>query len=107
MSDYQPDPPAATPYTTTPVPGKSPVLSILSLVGGIIGVLLAFAFGTGFIFALAGVILGFIARRREPQARGMWLTGIILGFVGIAISLIFIALFIVAAIVASSQNYSG
>jgi len=33
-------------------------------------------------------VLGFIGRRKEPAAKGMWLTGIILGFVGIAMALL-------------------
>ena len=33
-------------------------------------------------------MLGFIARRKEPQAKGLWLTGIITGIIGFVISLI-------------------
>jgi hypothetical protein len=47
------------------------------------------AWGLGFLFAVAAVVLGFIGRRREPQAKGFWLTGIILGFVGIVIAIVF------------------
>jgi hypothetical protein len=84
----QPAPGYAQPYATAPA-GKSPILSILSLVGGIIGIILNFAFGIGALFAVAAVVLGFIGRSKEPQAKGFWLTGIILGFVAIAIAIIF------------------
>ena len=40
------------------------------------------------IIPAAAVVLGFIGKRKEPAAKGMWLTGIILGFVGIAIALL-------------------
>lgn len=104
MSDYQPTPPPATPYSATP-PTKSPVLSILSLVFGILGILGSlFLFGSGFLPGLAGVILGFIARRREPQAsKGLWLTGIILGFVAIAIAIIVIIVLVAALAIGASN----
>lgn len=105
MSDYQPTPPPSTPYTGAPAPAKSPIFSILSLIGGIIGILLSFFFGAGFLFGAAGVVLGFIGRRKEPQAKGMWLTGIILGFIAVAISLIFILLGIIAAVAIGTAGY--
>ncbi|MEO6825737.1 MAG: hypothetical protein ABI255_04975 [Microbacteriaceae bacterium] len=71
------------------------MLSIISLIAGIVGVIggfIAFIPIIGSIMQLfipaAAIILGFLGKRREPQAKGMWLTGIILGFVGIAIAII-------------------
>jgi hypothetical protein len=110
MTDPQYSPPPATPYAPAggPQATKSPVLSILSLVGGIVGVLLSFFFGIGFIFSAAAVVLGFIGRRKEPTAKAMWLTGIILGFVGIAIALIiWIGLAVLAAVVGSASYSSN
>ena len=49
------------------------------------------------------VVLGFIGRRKEPQAKAMWLTGIILGFVGIAMALLSIIFWSIAF--ASFPNY--
>src|SRR6478735_1604950 len=83
----QPAPGYAQPYG--PPATKSPILSILSLVGGIVGIVINLAWGIGFIFGIAAVVLGFIGRNKEPQARGFWLTGIILGFVAIAIAIIY------------------
>jgi hypothetical protein len=91
MTDPQYSPPPATPYVPAGgvQPTKSPVLSILSLVGGIVGVLFSlFFFGLGVIFSIAAVVLGFIGRRKEPGSKGLWLTGIILGFVGIGIAIV-------------------
>lgn len=84
----QPAPGYAQPYGTAPAT-KSPILSILSLVGGILGIVLNLAFGIGALFGVAAIVLGFIGRTKEPQAKGFWLTGIILGFVSVAIAIIF------------------
>lgn len=119
MTDQPPPPvPPQEPSYSAPVPQspytggapaqKAPILSILSLVAGIIGVIGFFVVFIPFVGSilqlfvpLAAVILGFVAKRREPwAARGLWLTGIILGFVGLAIALIsligWIALFATA-----------
>src|SRR5579875_2097238 len=104
MSDYQRTPPPSTPYSGAPRPaGTTPVLSILSLIGGILGILTSFSW-IGLLFGAAGAVLGFIGRRREPQAKGLWLTGIITGIVGFVISLIFIVLVIVAIAYAASHG---
>ncbi|GIT79918.1 hypothetical protein LLS1_15870 [Leifsonia sp. LS1] len=81
----QPAPGYAQPYAA---PSKSPILSILSLVGGIVGIVLNIAWGVGVLFGVAAVVLGFLGRSKEPQAKGFWLTGLILGFVSIAIAII-------------------
>jgi hypothetical protein len=85
------------PYAPAPAQ-KSPILSILSLIGGIVGIVGSF-FYFGGLFAIAAVILGFLGRSKEPQAKGFWLTGIILGFVAIAIEIIWII--VIVAILAS------
>jgi hypothetical protein len=107
MSDYQPTPPPSTPYASAPAPTKSPILSILSLIFGILGVLLSlFLFGTGFLPGAAAVVLGFLGRRKEPQAKGMWLTGIITGFVAIGIAIIiWIGLAVIVGLAGASSNY--
>ncbi len=107
MSDYQPTPPPSTPYTGEPRPaGTTPVLSILSLIGGILGILTSF-FWIGLLFGAAGAVLGFIGRRKEPQAKGLWLTGIITGIVGFVISLLVIVLIIAAIVFAASHPGYG
>ncbi|MGT2425990.1 DUF4190 domain-containing protein [Amnibacterium kyonggiense] len=104
MSDYQPQPPTSTPYSGPAQPVRpTPILSILSLVGGILGILTSF-FWIGLLFGAAGAVLGFIGRRREPQAKGLWLAGIITGIVGLVISLIVIVGFFVLIGIAASQG---
>lgn len=91
----QQQPYGAAPYQAYP-PALPKGLSITAMVTGIAGVLLGFV-GWGFLPALAGVIFGHIAQRREPHAKPFWLTGIITGYVGLGLSLL-IGLLIAAAI---------
>jgi hypothetical protein len=95
----QPAPGYAQPYGQPAA--KSPILSILSLVGGIVGIVLTFAWGVGFLFGVAAIVLGFIGRSKEPRAKGFWLTGIILGFVSVLIAIIF---WIVLGIILANFN---
>ena len=102
--------PGASPYASAPpvgAPAKTPILSILALIGGIIGVL-GSASGFTLLFSIAGVVLGFLGKRKEPAAKGLWITGIITGFVGIAINIIALVFYIIAfiALAASTSSYS-
>jgi len=103
----QPAAPAQPGYTApayaAPPASATPILSILSLIGGIIGILSSW-FYFGLLFSIAAVVLGFIGKKKEPAAKGMWLTGIILGFVGIAIGLISIIVTIIAFIALASYG---
>ena len=105
---YGAAPAYATPAYATPAPPQG--LSLASLICGIGGVVLSF-FSVGLLPSLAAVITGHMAVKRQPYAKGLWLTGIITGYVGILFSVIAIAFWvvlIVAAIAAgaSSDNYS-
>jgi len=77
------------------------------MVLGIAGLVLAPLWGGGIPFSIAAVVLGFMGRNREPAARGFWLTALITGFVGIAIGLVTVILFIVffGALVATIPAY--
>ena len=88
--------PYASPYTAGVPAAKSPILSILSLVAGIIGIL---GFAIVFIpfigsflqlfFPAAAIVLGALGKKKEPAApKGLWLTGIITGIIGIVIAVI-------------------
>lgn len=61
-------------------------LSVASMILGIAGVVLALIYGIGFLPALAGVITGHMASKRQPYAKPFWVTGLITGYIGIAIS---------------------
>jgi hypothetical protein len=77
-------------------PQQSSVMAIISLVTGILGVLCC----GSFIFAIAALILGFLARREIEQSgglkkgSGMATAGIILGGIGIVISIVWTILWI-------------
>ena len=89
--------PAANPYAApAAAPGYAPAgapvkqtLAIVSFILGILGVLLAFAYGFGLIPGIVAVVLGFQSKKKEPAApKWMSLTGIITGFVAIGLSVI-------------------
>lgn len=69
-----------------PVPPKG--ISIASMICGI-----ATFVGFGLLSAVAAVVLGHMGQKRQPYARGFWLTGLITGYVGIALSVIAVILF--------------
>ena len=83
-----PPPANQTPYVAAAPAGKAPILSILSLVGGVVGLLLACCWGAGFLFAVAGVVLGHLGRKREPNGKGLALAGLITGYVGAGLSIV-------------------
>ena len=82
---------AANP-TTYPA-DKSPILSILSMISGILGVL-AGVVGAGFLFSVGGIVLGHLGQRKEPEAKGFWLTGLITGYAGVLLNLIVLGIWI-------------
>lgn len=84
-----PDPYASVPpqpYAPQPA-GPAQGLSITSMILGIAGLLLALV-SFGFLPAVAAVITGHLAQRRQPWAKPFWLTGLITGYVGVAIGLV-------------------
>lgn len=81
-----PQPYAPQPYAPQPA-GPAQGLSITSMVLGIAGLLLSFV-SFGFLPAVAAVITGHLAQRRQPWAKPFWLTGIITGYAGVAIGLV-------------------
>ena len=93
--------PAYVPAAAGPAQG----LSLTSMILGIAGVVLSF-FAFGFLPALAAVITGHLAQRRQPHAKPFWLTGIITGYVGLAISVVAFVIFIAFVIFAATTTYS-
>jgi hypothetical protein len=90
----EPTPAASTPYSPPPgAPNPSPVLSIIAMVAGILGLVIGL-FGWGLLFSIGGVVLGHLGQRKEPAAKGFWLTGLITGYVGILLNLIVIGIWI-------------
>lgn len=76
--------PYGSPYGGVPAEPKG--LSITSMVLGIVSILLAFV-GMGLLTAIAGIIVGHIAQKKERVAgRGFWLTGLIASYVALGIA---------------------
>ena len=78
-----------------PAAPKTPLLSIFSMVAGIVAflgspiVFIPFVGGAlGLLVSAAAVVLGFLGKSKEAGAKGFWLTGLILGFVGIGFALL-------------------
>jgi hypothetical protein len=94
-------------YYAAPQPPRG--LAIASMVTGIVGAFFSLGYGFGLLPSIAAIITGHLARKRQPYARGMWLTGLICGYVGLGISVLWIIgiiVFIVWA-VANSGNFDG
>jgi hypothetical protein len=95
-------------YTPQPA-GPAQGLSIASMILGIGGLVLSL-FGVGLLAAIAAVITGHMAQKRQPWAKAFWMTGIITGYVGLAISVVFGAILvfaIIAGVLATSGAYFG
>ncbi len=84
-----------------PLPPEPKGLSIASLCCGIAVYL---GFGVFILPQLAAVILGHLALRREPAGRGMAIGGLVLGYVGIAITVLVIGLFVALGMTAASYG---
>ena len=88
------DPTNSTPVPPTPpaAPNAGPakpstILSLLSMIGGIVGLVLSCCFGAGILFAVAGIVLGHLGKKKE-NAKGMAMTGLITGYIGAALSIL-------------------
>jgi hypothetical protein len=77
------------------------VLSIASLCCGIAALV---GFGFFLLPQIAAVILGHMALAREPGGRGMAIAGLVLGYVGVALTILVI---VILGILFSSARYSG
>ena len=91
------------PYGAYQSPTPPQGISIAALITGIAG-LIGVPFGS-----IAGVVLCHIGQKKQPWAKGFWLTGLITGYVGIvfwAIIIIFYIAVIAFAINSDSSSFS-
>ena len=86
-------------------PGPLSGLSIASMIIGLVSLFFSLV-GSGLLPGIAAVITGHIAARRQPHAKGFWLTGLITGYVSIGIGLIVVAFFAFIIIVGASSGWS-
>jgi uncharacterized protein YacL len=99
MSDVTPPPaaqPAPTPYSSAPTGPKTNTLAIVSLV-------------LAFFISLGAIITGHIAlgqiKRTGEGGRGLALTGLVLGYVGLVVGLlVFVLAFIVPFLIVGTAG---
>lgn len=99
QNPYGQNPYGQNPYAPRPAQG----LSVASLVLGLVGLFFSF-FAFGFLLVVGAIVTGHLAQRRQPASRGMWLTGLITGYLGLGISLIW-GLVIGLAVLSSFSTY--
>jgi hypothetical protein len=96
-----PAPPVAPAYAPVAT-GAKKALSLTSFILGIASVVLFITSWFALLLGIAAVVIGFIARSREPGApKWMSLLGLIFGFVGIVIAILVL---VIAAIALASLN---
>lgn len=98
-----PGPYGAYPPPYQPVPtGPRNGLGIAGLVLAIVGLLASWSVIGGIIFGLAAVIVGFLARGRckrgEADNNGVAIAGIVLGFVAMVLSVVFVVIWITVGV---------
>lgn len=107
--------PAGSPYTPQPASAPSPKqgLSLTSFIAGLAGLIIfSWIPVLGFLVPLTAVIIGFMAKGKEPGApKWMWLIGVISGFVGIVVGIIILLawllpLLIFGAAISDMSTYS-
>jgi hypothetical protein len=105
MTGYPPPypPPPPQPYSGFTPPPTGPTgprngLGITALVLAIIGLMFCWSIAGGIILGLCAIIIGFVGRGRvkrgEATNGGVAIAGIVLGFLAIIVSLIFIPIWI-------------
>ena len=89
-------------YYGAPAAPKS--LSIASMCCGIAALV---GFGFFLLPQLAAVILGHLALRREPAGRGMAIAGLVMGYVGIAVTILVLVIFGLVIGTARNSGYGA
>ncbi|MDR6988670.1 hypothetical protein J2Y66_003174 [Paenarthrobacter nitroguajacolicus] len=77
----------------------------LSIASMCCGIAIYVGFGFFILPQIAAVILGHLALKREPAGKGMAIAGLVMGYLGVALTLIFGIIFF-AAIGASRSSYN-
>ncbi|VXC46515.1 conserved hypothetical protein [Arthrobacter sp. 9V] len=78
----------------------------LSIASMCCGIAVYVGFGFFILPQIAAVILGHLALKREPAGKGMAIAGLVMGYLGVVLALIFI-IFIVIGINASNSSRYG
>jgi hypothetical protein len=89
-------------YAYAPAPPRG--LSIASMILGIASIVFS-VYGFGLFPGIAAVITGHLGRKRQLQARGFSLAGLITGYVGIGIAVLWIAGIIVVVAIGVNGGF--
>ena len=97
--------PGYAPTYSAVQPGPLRTLSLIGMIVGIVGVL---SFGWFVPASIAALVLGYMGKKREGvPAKGFWVTAIITGWVGVAITVLgaigFIVIFALTAATGTSS----
>jgi hypothetical protein len=100
-------PPAYTPPAYAPGVGVAPPKT-LSLIGMIVGIIGVVAFGWFVPASIAALVLGYMGKKREgAPAKGFWLTAIITGWVGVALTVLVVGGVILIAVLGAASGYNS
>ncbi|MCY7324518.1 MAG: hypothetical protein LH605_00060 [Microbacteriaceae bacterium] len=107
--------PAGYAQPTYGASAPSKTLSLIGMIAGIVGLLgsgIAIVPIIGSILGLfipaAAIVLGFLGKNREGAlARPFWLTALITGFIGVAIALVALVIWIILFSVGSGTDFTG
>lgn len=105
--EQQPYGQPASPYNPYGQPayyGVRPEPKGLSIASLCCGIAVFVGLGIFILPQIAAVILGHLALRREPTGKAMAISGLVLGYVGIAFTVLVI---VIIALVASAARYTG
>jgi hypothetical protein len=86
--------------------GASPAPKTLSIASMCCGIAALVGFGFFLLPQLAAVVLGHLALRREPAGRGMAIAGLVMGYVGIAVTILVLVIFGLVIGTARNSGYS-
>lgn len=99
--------PYATPYSSGGAPtGEKKTLSIVSMSLGIASVVLALFWFLAIPLGAAAIILAVMGKKREPNAKGFWLTGLITGIAGVVLALLIVVIGIIALTALQNSGYT-
>jgi Domain of unknown function (DUF4190) len=110
MTSYPPPPPQPySGFTPPPPAGPRNGLGIATLVLAIIGLLFCWTVVGGVMLGVCAVIIGFVAwgrvKRGEATNGGVAIAGIVLGFLAIIVSIVFILIWIGVFGAVGGTNY--
>jgi hypothetical protein len=94
----------ASPYGQPSYYGAPPQPKVLSIASLCCGIAVYLGFGFFILPQLAAVILGHLALRREPSGRGFAIAGLVMGYLGLVLTVLAIVGLTILASVASTSS---